>query len=82
ALLSWLETNRGGASYLAATFGAQTAAQLIVASNGQSVLPIGGFNGTDAAPTLETFISLVQSGQLRYVIGGQDRMGGPTGGAL
>ncbi|WP_022878017.1 glycosyltransferase family 39 protein [Microbacterium sp. B19] len=82
ALLSWLETNRGGASYLAATFGAQTAAQLIVASDGQSVLPIGGFNGTDAAPTLETFISLVQSGELRYVIGGQDRVGGPGGGAF
>jgi 4-amino-4-deoxy-L-arabinose transferase-like glycosyltransferase len=82
ALLSWLETNRGGASSLAATFGAQTAAQLIVASEGQSVLPIGGFNGTDAAPTLDTFISLVQSGQVRYVIGGQDLMGGPGGGAF
>jgi 4-amino-4-deoxy-L-arabinose transferase-like glycosyltransferase len=81
ALLSWLETNRGDATYLAATFGAQTAAQLIVASDGQSVLPIGGFNGTDAAPTLDTFMSLVQSGQLRYVIGGQDRMGGPGGGS-
>ncbi|MFS0793569.1 ArnT family glycosyltransferase [Microbacterium sp. 1P10AE] len=82
ALLSWLETNRGGATYLAATFGAQTAAQLIVASDGESVLPIGGFNGTDAAPTLDRFISLIESGQLRYVIGGQDRVGGPGGGAF
>ncbi|MXS74566.1 4-amino-4-deoxy-L-arabinose transferase [Microbacterium sp. CSI-V] len=82
ALLSWLEQNRGGATYLAATFGAQSAAQLIVASDGEAVLPIGGFNGTDAAPTLDRFISLVESGQLRYVIAGQDRVGGPGGASV
>jgi len=69
ALLSWLKSQGGGSTYLAATFGAQSAAQLIVASDGASILPIGGFNGTDAVPTLDTFISLVQSGQLKYVIG-------------
>lgn len=82
ALLSWLEQNRDGATYLAATFGAQSAAGLIVASDGEAVLPIGGFNGTDAAPTLERFVSLVESGQLRYVVAGQDRMGGPGGASV
>lgn len=81
-LRTWLEAHRGDTTYLAAAFGAQTAAQLIVASGGASVLPIGGFNGTDAAPTLETFVSLVETGQLRYVIGEEDRVGGPGGAAV
>ena len=82
ALVSWLEQNRGDATYLAATFGAQSAAQLIVASDGEAVLPIGGFNGTDAAPTLDRFLSLVESGQLRYVVAAQDRGGAPGGSAV
>ena len=81
-LRTWLESHRGETTYLAAAFGAQTAAQLIVASDGAAVLPIGGFNGTDAAPTLETFVSLVETGQLRYVIGEEDRVGGPGGAAV
>lgn len=80
ALLTWLEQNAGGATYLAATFGAQSAAQLIVASDGGSFLPIGGFNGTDAVPTLDGFVSLVQSGQVRYVIDEQRRGSGGGGG--
>lgn len=79
ALISWLETNASGSTYLAATFGAQSAAQLIVASDGGSFLPIGGFNGTDAVPTLDDFISLVESGQVRYVIEGQQNRGGAAG---
>ncbi|OZD55813.1 4-amino-4-deoxy-L-arabinose transferase [Rhodococcus sp. 06-1477-1B] len=79
ALISWLETNASGSTYLAATFGAQSAAQLIVASDGGSFLPIGGFNGTDAVPTLDEFVSLVQSGQVRYVIEGEQGGGGAGG---
>ncbi|WP_285137916.1 glycosyltransferase family 39 protein [Microbacterium sp. lyk4-40-TSB-66] len=79
-LLTWLTQNAGGSTYLAATFGAQSAAQLIVASDGGSFLPIGGFNGTDAVPTLDGFVSLVQSGQVRYVIDEQRRGSGGTGG--
>ncbi|MDT0115469.1 glycosyltransferase family 39 protein [Microbacterium sp. PRF11] len=75
ALLAWLESHASGSTYLAATFGAQSAAQLIVASDGGSFLPIGGFNGTDAVPTLDAFIALVESGQVRYVIEGQDGTG-------
>ena len=75
ALLAWLESQASGSTYLAATFGAQSAAQLIVASDGGSFLPIGGFNGTDAVPTLDAFIALVESGQVRYVIEGQDGTG-------
>ncbi|MFT4211506.1 MAG: 4-amino-4-deoxy-L-arabinose transferase, partial [Microbacterium sp.] len=80
SLIDWLEQNRGEASYLAAAFGAQTAAQLIIDSGGQSVLPIGGFNGTDPVPTLDAFEQLVADGDLRYVIvGGLSTGGGIAG---
>ncbi|GEB44769.1 glycosyl transferase [Microbacterium testaceum] len=78
ALLSWLQARSAGSTYLAATFGAQSAAQLIIASNGGSFLPIGGFNGTDDVPTLQAFTAMVDSGQVRYVIGGDQRGGGTS----
>ena len=79
AMIAWLEQNAAGSTYLAATFGAQSAASLIVASDGGSFLPIGGFNGTDAVPTLDAFIALVKAGDVRYVIEGQERGGGGLG---
>jgi len=75
-LVAWLTARDTGTTYLAATFGAQQAASLILATDGASILPIGGFNGTDDVPTLDRFVSLVQSGQLRYVIGGDERGAG------
>ena len=77
-LVAWLEARATGSTYLAATFGAQSAARLILASDGASILPIGGFSGSDAVPTLDRFIDLVQNGQLRYVLADQER--GPGGG--
>jgi 4-amino-4-deoxy-L-arabinose transferase-like glycosyltransferase len=67
-LIAYLQQNRDGASYLVATFGAQAAAPLIIATGGDAVLPIGGFSSTDAVPTLATFEDLVSSGELRYVL--------------
>lgn len=84
ALISWLESNRGDASYLVATFGAQSAATLILASGGQSVMPIGGFSGSDPVPTLDRFTSLVADGEVRYVLlsaGGAGGFGGATTGS-
>lgn len=67
--VAWLRENQGGADYLIATFGAQSAAGIILATDGGSVLPIGGFNGNDQVPTLEDFEALVADGSLRYVLG-------------
>ncbi|WP_191966599.1 ArnT family glycosyltransferase [Microbacterium testaceum] len=78
ALVSWLQARSTGSTYLAATFGAQSAAQLIIASGGGSFLPIGGFNGTDKVPTLEAFTAMVDAGEVRYVIGGDQRGGGTS----
>jgi hypothetical protein len=79
-LIAYLEEHQNGADYLAATFGAQSAASLIVASNGGSFMPIGGFNGGDAVPTLAKFEQLVADGSIRYVITSGGLGGG--GGAL
>lgn len=81
-LISWLQQNQGDADYLIATFGAQSAATIILASDGGSVLPIGGFNGNDAVPTLEEFQAMVADGSLRYVLasGGQGQGQGPGAG--
>ncbi|AXH34083.1 4-amino-4-deoxy-L-arabinose transferase [Humibacter sp. BT305] len=82
AVLAYVQANRGSASYLLATFGAQSAASYITATDGDSVLPIGGFSGSDPAPTLDTFEQLVSSGQLRFVLMSSDGgFGGGFGGA-
>ncbi len=79
-LLTYLQQNRGSARYLVAVFGAQSAANLITASGGASVLPIGGFNGTDPAPTLAQFTALVASGDVRFVVTSGQGGGGGFGG--
>ena len=66
ALLTYLKENRGNAKYLLAVFGAQSAAPIIT-STGESVMPIGGFDGSDPAPTLSGFKALVAGGGLRFV---------------
>jgi 4-amino-4-deoxy-L-arabinose transferase-like glycosyltransferase len=66
-MLAYLQANRGSSKYLVAVFGAQTAAPIINAT-GESVLPIGGFDGSDPAPTLEQFKKMVAAGEVKYVL--------------
>jgi 4-amino-4-deoxy-L-arabinose transferase-like glycosyltransferase len=63
--------------WAAATVGSQSAAPLELAS-GKAVIAIGGFSGTDDAPTLAQFKALVAKGEIRYFIGG-GQSGGPGG---
>jgi hypothetical protein len=77
ALLLYLTERLGDAKYLVATFGAQSAAPLILASHGGSVLPIGGFDGSDDVPTLAAFQQMVANGEVTYVLGS----GAPGAGA-
>ncbi len=53
--------------WAAATVSANTAASLELAS-GQSVMSLGGFNGTDPAITLAQFKALVQAGKVHYFV--------------
>ncbi|WP_369371993.1 ArnT family glycosyltransferase [Promicromonospora sp. Populi] len=55
--------------WAAATAGAQSAAPLELAS-GASVIGIGGFTGTDPAPTLAQFQDYVANGEVTYFIAG------------
>jgi 4-amino-4-deoxy-L-arabinose transferase-like glycosyltransferase len=85
-LVAYLEAHRGSAKYIVATFGSQSSASIIVES-GMPVITIGGFNGSDPAPTLAQFERLVADGQVRYLLvdgagagaGGGGGFGGPGG---
>jgi 4-amino-4-deoxy-L-arabinose transferase-like glycosyltransferase len=74
-LVTYLEAHQGSATYLVAVDGSQTAASYIL-DTGKAVIAMGGFTGTDPAPTLTQFESLVATGQLHYVY-----LGGSGGGA-
>jgi len=66
-----------GTRWAAATLGSQSAASLQLAT-GASVMAIGGFTGSDPAPTLEQFQAWVAAGDVRFFVSGS--MGGGPGG--
>lgn len=84
ALVALLEKTTS--TWAAATLGSQSAAGLQLASD-RAVLPIGGFSGSDPAPTLAEFQQWVRDGRIHYFIGsgtgagrtGGGRMGGDRG---
>jgi 4-amino-4-deoxy-L-arabinose transferase-like glycosyltransferase len=65
-----------GTKWAAATVSAQGAAGLEL-SSGTAVMAIGGFTGSDPAPTLEQFQAWVAQGQVHYFLASD---GGPGGG--
>jgi 4-amino-4-deoxy-L-arabinose transferase-like glycosyltransferase len=81
ALTRLLKTGAAGYTWAAATVGSESAAPLQLAA-GQPVLAIGGFNGTDPAPTLAEFEKLVSEHKIHYFVG-QNRasFGGGSGDA-
>ncbi|MDO4913682.1 MAG: glycosyl transferase family 39, partial [Bifidobacteriaceae bacterium] len=71
-----LQQNADKYRWVAATTGSQNAASYQLASQ-QAVMAIGGFNGTDPAPTLEQFKAYVEAGYIHYYIAsGNGMMGG------
>lgn len=64
-----LVQNAQGYRWAAATTGSQNAAGYQLATE-LPVMAIGGFNGTDPAPTLEQFQDYVERGLVRYYIAG------------
>lgn len=77
-LVELLTQNASDYRWAAATTGSQNAASYQLASE-LPVMAIGGFNGSDPAPTLDEFKAYVAQGLIRYYIvsGG---MGGGMGG--
>jgi hypothetical protein len=64
--------------WAAATVGDQSAASLELAS-GKAVMAIGGWSGSDPAPTLAQFKAYVAAGDVAYYVSGGNGGGGNQG---
>jgi hypothetical protein len=73
-----LETGASGYRWAAATVSSTSAASIELGSNGVPVMAIGGFSGTDPAPSLAEFETLVSKHQIHYFVSGG--AGGGLGG--
>jgi len=87
ALLDYLVNNRGTATWIVAAGSAQEAGSIELATR-LPVMAMGGFTGSDPAPTLAQLEGYIASGKLRYVLasgaggGGGGGFGGAAGGGL
>jgi 4-amino-4-deoxy-L-arabinose transferase-like glycosyltransferase len=77
ALLNYLVANRGSARWIVAADSAQQAGSIEIAT-GLPVMAMGGFTGSDPAPTLDQLKAYIASGELRFVLasGGGGGFGG------
>ena len=65
-----LEAGASGYRWAAATVTSSSAASIELGSNGVPVMAIGGFSGTDPAPSLAEFEKLVSGHQIHYFVSG------------
>jgi 4-amino-4-deoxy-L-arabinose transferase-like glycosyltransferase len=79
-LVALLGENASRYSWVAATTGSNSASGYQLATD-EPVMSIGGFNGTDPAPTLAQFEEYVAQGRVHYYIGGGGGGVGGVGGA-
>ena len=79
ALVKALESDSGSYRWVAATSGSNSAASYELATGGDPVMALGGFNGNGGNLTLARFIAYVKAGDIHYFIGGAG--GGPGGGS-
>lgn len=70
-----LQADAEAYNWVAATVGANQAAGYQLAAE-ESVMPLGGFNGTDPSPTLAQFQEWVAEGRVHYLIAGSGFGGG------
>jgi 4-amino-4-deoxy-L-arabinose transferase-like glycosyltransferase len=76
AITRLLSSGASGYRWAAATVGAESAAPFQLASR-EPIMAIGGFNGTDAAPSLAEFKKMVAAHEIHYFIGANsDTFGG------
>jgi 4-amino-4-deoxy-L-arabinose transferase-like glycosyltransferase len=78
ALTAALKANASSYTWVAAAIGSNDASGYQLAT-GDPVMAIGGFNGSDPAPTLAQFEKLVTAGKIHYFISGS--VGTPNGGS-
>ncbi len=65
-LIDYLERHQGSAKYMVAVYGSEEATPFILES-GRPVIAMGGFTGSDPAPTLREFKHLVETGKVYSV---------------
>jgi len=70
ALVKALESDAGAYRWVAATTGSTSAASFELATGGEPVMALGGFNGNGGELSLASFIRYVHAGQIHYFIGG------------
>lgn len=81
ALTALLKKDASDYTWVAAAVGSNSASGYQLAT-GKPVMAIGGFNGSDPAPGLDQFTSMVAAGKIHYFIGGGGMMmGGSMGGS-
>jgi hypothetical protein len=69
ALVAYLVAHQGSATWIVAATSAGEAGPIELAT-GLPVMAMGGFTGSDPAPTLVQLKAHISSGQLRYVLAG------------
>jgi 4-amino-4-deoxy-L-arabinose transferase-like glycosyltransferase len=79
ALLDYLVSNKGTATWIVAIDSAQDAGSIELAT-GLPVMAMGGFTGSDPTPTLAELEADIASGKLRFVIAGSGSGFGGAGG--
>jgi hypothetical protein len=80
ALKQALESDAGRFRWVAAVSGSQTAASLELATGGEPVMAIGGFNNEGGRLTLAEFEKYVKQGDIHYYLASGGSGGGPGGG--
>jgi 4-amino-4-deoxy-L-arabinose transferase-like glycosyltransferase len=82
AFTKLLETGASRYEWAAATDGSDSAASMELATGGIPVMAIGGFRGTDPAPSLASFEKLVAEHKIHYYVAGGGGFGGRGGGGF
>jgi hypothetical protein len=82
-LARFLESDASSYRWIAAVDGSQTAASIELATSGDPVMAIGGFNGNGGDLSLQAFEAYVKDGDIHYYIAGESGGGGaaPGGGS-
>ena len=75
-----LERDAGSFRWVAATDGSMNAASYELATGGEPVMAIGGFNGNGGQLSLARFIRYVRAGEIHYYIATGAGGGGAPGG--
>jgi 4-amino-4-deoxy-L-arabinose transferase-like glycosyltransferase len=80
-ILSYAEHHAAGARITLAVEGGANAASGFILGSNDTVIGMGGFMGSDPAPTVDQLATWVQHGELRFVLAGGGRDGGGPPGA-